>query len=77
MESSTPSTVQPKPLAGARATLFLGNHMVTRDMKKQISYTVHAPGMIEYIKQRLEWTAEQEQYKSVNMIGVLDGRRRD
>jgi hypothetical protein len=34
-ESASPTT-RPKPLEGARATLYFGNTMVTTDMKAQI-----------------------------------------
>ena len=74
MWSSEISNIRPDPTEGAGAILYLGNEMVTTEMKEQIEYAAHAPDMFTYLRGKYEWT--DNQLHSINWKALRLAKRR-
>jgi hypothetical protein len=65
---------RPKPLEGAKATLYFGNTMVTTELKEQIQYAYQAPEMHRYMSERFGWT--EGDISSINFTALGRAKRR-
>lgn len=71
--SAPTSRPVPVPLPDPKATLYIGNNMVTTDFNEQIQYAAQAPKMFDYIANKFGWT--DPQVSTVNWKGF--GRTKD
>jgi hypothetical protein len=72
---TTPApTSRPTPLPSSKATLYIGDNMVTTDINEQIQYAAQAPKMFEYIADKFGWT--DPQVSTVNWKGFGRAKNR-
>lgn len=69
LKNSIKPTTRAAPFEGAGATLYLGQHMVTTEMKEQIHYAAHAPKMLQHVQDHLKRTKETVEEINWRAIG--------
>ena len=75
MKEGTKPPGPPKPIKGMKATLYLGDNIVTTKMNEQIQLASQTTKMMAYVADKFDWTDDQTR-TTVNWRAIGQAKRR-